>query len=104
MPSSPNYKRDIAQEGRTAKARGETGVGSKSKDATRHRARRAYEKANGDLPSTTDVDHKRTLKSGGSNSLSNLRTRSQKANRSDGGKKGDRSGKAAGARKANKSR
>jgi len=104
MPSSPNYKRDITQERRTAKARGETGVGSKSKDATRHRARRAYEKAHGDLPSNVDVDHKRTLNNGGSNRLSNLRARSQKANRSDGGHKGSTVGKAAGARKANRSR
>jgi len=104
MPSSPNYKRDIAQERHTAIKRGETSVGSKSKDATRHRARRAYEKAHGDLPSNVDVDHKRSLKSGGSNSVSNLRARSQKDNRSDGGSKGDRSGKAQGARKANRSR
>lgn len=104
MPSSPNYKRDIAQEGRTAKARGETGVGTKSKDATRHRARRAYEKANGDLPSNVDVDHKKSLKSGGSNSISNLKVRSQKSNRSAGGKAGNKAGKAAGARKANRSR
>ena len=104
MPSSPNYKRDLAQERRTAIARKETGVGSKSKDATRHRARRAYEKANGDLPSNVDVDHKKTLNSGGSNSVSNLRARSAKSNRSAGGKSGDRKGKAAGARKANRSR
>ena len=104
MPSSPNYVRDSKQENKTAKARGETGVGSKSKDATRHRARRAYEKANGDLPSNVDVDHKRTLNNGGSNSLSNLRARSQKANRSAGGHKGSTVGKAAGARKANRSR
>ena len=104
MPSSPNYKRDIAQERRTAIKRGETSVGSKSKDATRHRARRAYEKANGDLPSNVDVDHKRSLKDGGSNSVSNLRASSQKANRSAGGRKGSAVGKAAGARKANRSR
>jgi hypothetical protein len=96
--------RDLKQERKTAIARGETGVGSKSKDATRHRARRAYEKKHGDLPSNVDVDHKRTLNSGGSNSVSNLRARSQKSNRAEGGKSGNKAGKAAGARKANKSR
>lgn len=87
MPSSPGYKRDYAQERRTAKKRGETGVGSKSGDATRHRARRKYENANGDLPSSVDVDHKRKIKHGGGNSLSNLRKRSKSANRSDNGHK-----------------
>lgn len=85
MPSSKNYKRDYAQESRTAKKRGETGVGSKSGDATRHRARRKYEKENGELPSNVDVDHKKKLKDGGSNSSSNLRKRSRGANRSDNG-------------------
>jgi 5-methylcytosine-specific restriction endonuclease McrA len=99
MPSSPNYKRNYAQERRTAIRRGETGVGSKSGDATRHRARRALEKKIGDIPSNMDVDHKKPLKNGGSNSTSNLRVRSQKANRSDGGKSGSRRGKAAGGRK-----
>jgi len=104
MPSSKNYKRDYRQERKTAIARGETSVGSKSKDATRHRARRAYEKKHGDLPSDVDVDHKKTLKSGGSNSLSNLRARKDSSNSSAGGKAGSRKGKASGARKANKSR
>jgi len=86
MPSSPNYKRDLKQERKTAIARGETGVGSKSKDATRHRARRALAKKLGHtIPSTMDVDHKKKLKSGGSNSISNLRVRSRSANRSDNG-------------------
>jgi hypothetical protein len=104
MPSSANYVRDYKQERKTAIKRGETGVGSKSKDATRHRARRKYEKAHGDLPSNVDVDHKRTLKNGGSNSLSNLRARKASSNSSAGGKAGSRKGKANGARKANRSR
>lgn len=103
MPSSPNYKRDYKQERKTAIARGETGVGSKSGDATRHRARRALEKKLGKkIPSHIDVDHKRSLKSGGSNSTSNLRLRSKSANRSAGGKSGNRAGKAAGGRKGSK--
>ncbi len=88
MPSSKNYVRDLKQERKTAIARGETGVGSKSKDATRHRARRALEKKIGPIPSNKDVDHKKPLAKGGSNSIKNLRVRSQKANRSDGGKSG----------------
>lgn len=93
-------KRDYAQERRTAIARGETGSGSKSGDATRHRARRIVENKLGkDAIKGKDIDHKRTIKSGGTNSESNLRVRSVSENRSDGGKSGDRSGKAAGARK-----
>lgn len=103
MPSSPNYKRDYKQERKTAKKRGETGVGSKSKDATRHRARRALEKKLGKkLSPNQHVDHKKSLKSGGSNSTSNLRVRSAKSNCSAGGKSGNRAGKAAGGRKGKK--
>lgn len=38
----------------------------------RHKARRAYEKANGDLPSTVDVHHKKAMSKGGKNHASNL--------------------------------
>jgi hypothetical protein len=41
--------------------------------AMRNAARREYEKRYGDLPSNIDVDHKRMLKDGGTNDLSNLR-------------------------------
>ena len=79
--------RDYAQERKTAIARGETGAGSKSGDATRHRARRVVEKRLGkSAVKGKDVDHKRTLKSGGSNEASNLRVRSISENRSDGRK------------------
>lgn len=78
MPSGKNYVRDYQQEQKTAKARGE----DKDK-AKRNKARRDYEKAHGNLPSTVDVDHKKKLAQGGSNSMSNLRARSQSANRSD---------------------
>jgi hypothetical protein len=40
MPSSPGYVRDLKQEYKTAKARGEIGTGHNSKNAERHRARR----------------------------------------------------------------
>lgn len=47
----------------------------------RNRARAAYEREHGDLPSDVDVDHKRRLAKGGSNDMSNLRAISQKENR-----------------------
>lgn len=103
MPSSPNYVRDYKQERKTAKKRGETGIGSKSGDATRHRARRKVVKAKGAAAvAGKDVDHKKSLKSGGSNGKSNLRVRTVKSNRSAGGKAGNRKGKAAGGRKGKK--
>ena len=40
MPSSPGYVRNYKQERLTAIKRGETGVGAKSGDAMRHKARR----------------------------------------------------------------
>lgn len=100
MPSSPNYVRDYKQERKTAKSRGETGVGSKSGDATRHRARRTHENAIGrKLSSSEHVDHKTPLKSGGSNGASNLRVRSKSSNCSHGGKIGCTTGKSKGGRK-----
>lgn len=51
--------------------------------SSRNKARRAYEKAKGDLPSDVDVDHKRALSKGGSpTALSNLRAAPKSANRS----------------------
>tara|TARA_R110002096_G_scaffold434707_2_gene657610 strand:- start:783 stop:974 length:192 start_codon:yes stop_codon:yes gene_type:complete len=49
-----------------------------------------------------DVGHKKSLKSGGSNGTKNLKVQSKKANRSAGGKAGNRKGKAAGGRKGKK--
>lgn len=51
------------------------------KRAANNAARAKYEKAHGDLPSTVDVDHKKMQDQGGTNAPSNLRARSQKANR-----------------------
>ena len=93
--------RDYKQENKTAKARGETGVGSKSGDATRHRARR--KKAKTSDVSGKDVGHKKSLKSGGGNGSSNLKVESKSSNRSKGGKAGSKKGKAAGGRKSRKS-
>lgn len=48
----------------------------------RHKARRAYEKANGKLPDNVDVDHVKPMSKGGTNALSNLRAASKSKNRS----------------------
>jgi hypothetical protein len=51
------------------------------KRAMRNHARREYERLFGDLPSTTDVDHKKMLKVGGTNDQSNLRAVDRHENR-----------------------
>lgn len=84
MPSSPNYVRDLKQEYKTAKARGENGTGHNSKDAIRKRARRKAIKAGmikeGDK---RDIDHKTPLVKGGAGTaLSNLRPVAPSKNRS----------------------
>ena len=112
MPSSKNYVRDYKQERRTAIKRGETSVGSNSGDATRHRARRkAIKEGKISKHSKKVIDHIKPLKSGGSNTSSNTRSKSLSRNAShggsignrrgkaDGGKIGDRRGKASGGRK-----
>lgn len=93
MPSSPGYKRDYKQERKTAKKRGETGVGSKSGDATRHRDRRAHEKKNGKIGSGKELHHTKKGAKGSTKVIS------KKSNRSMGGKTGNRKGKASGGRK-----
>lgn len=80
MPSSPNYKRDYAQEYKTAKARGEVGTGSDSGNAKRHRLRRKMLKL-GLVKKGQDVDHKQPLSKGGSNTVKNARATSPSANR-----------------------
>jgi len=87
MPSSKNYVRDYKQEAKTAKARRETGVGSESGDAKRHRARlKVKKKLGAKAIAGKDVGHKKSIKKGGSNAMSNLKVQSKKANRSAGGK------------------
>lgn len=82
MPDSKNYKRNYAEEAKTAKARGETGVGSTSGDAERHRARRLMLKK-GMVSPTQDVDHINPLSKGGAaTDPKNLRGISVHANRS----------------------
>ena len=81
MPSSKGYVRDNAREYATQKARGESGTGSNSDNAKRHKARRKALKL-GMVKKGQDVDHKKMLSKGGSNDTSNLRARSPHANRS----------------------
>lgn len=50
--------------------------------AARNKARRDYEKVNGNLPRDVDVDHKVALSKGGTSKLSNLRAVTDNANRS----------------------
>jgi hypothetical protein len=84
MPSSPGYKRNYAQEAKTAKARGEQGTGHDSGSAVRMRARRLAIKKGMIKPgSKMDIDHKKPLVKGGAETaLSNLRPRTEHANRS----------------------
>ena len=79
MPSSPNYKRDYAQEKKTSDARGE-----KPLRAARNRARNVMLKKGmvkkGD---GKDVDHKTPLSQGGGMvAPTNLRVKTAGANRS----------------------
>lgn len=78
MPSSPNYVRDIAQETRTADARGD-----RKRNIGRKRARRLAVKMGLVKPNDgKDLDHKVPLKQGGSPlNPKNFRVRSESANR-----------------------
>ena len=98
MPSSANYVRDYKQEQVTARARGETKDRAK-RNAARAKLKKAGKVRKGD---GKDVDHKGGISAG--NGTGNLAVTSAKSNRSKGGKKGSRAGKAAGARKAHKSK
>jgi hypothetical protein len=51
-----------------------------AKRSQRNQARRAYEKAHGNLPTTTDIDHKKMIDAGGKNTASNLRAIPQSQN------------------------
>lgn len=82
MPSSPGYVRNLAEEYKTAKARGDDGTGHDSKNAERHRARRKALKL-GLVKPGQDLDHKKPLSKGGSPlATSNFRAESPHANRS----------------------
>ena len=94
MAKVKRRKRDYKRERELAKRRGETGVGSSSGDAQRHRARRKVEKRLGrKLGPTQVVDHVEPVKSGGDNSDGNLRVRDLKSNAAAGGRIGNRKAK-----------
>jgi 5-methylcytosine-specific restriction endonuclease McrA len=82
MPSSPGYVRDYKQERKTAIRRGEV-LGSDSPNAKRKRLRRQMEKE-GKVRKHDgkDVDHKKPLSKGGSNSKANARVVDASSNRS----------------------
>lgn len=82
MPSSPGYVRNLAEEYKTAKARGEVGTGHTSKNAERHRARRLALKL-GLVKKGQDLDHKDPLSKGGAAvSTKNFRAETPHDNRS----------------------
>lgn len=81
MPSSDNYVRDYKQEYKTAKSRGEVGTGSESGNAKRHKLRRKALKL-GMVKPGQDLDHKKPLSKGGSNTLKNARPLHPSKNRS----------------------
>lgn len=76
MPSSPNYVRNYKQE---AAAESPRRQGDRAK---RVAIRRAYEKANGPIPAGMDLDHKKELGKGGSNTMSNVHPAPSRKNRS----------------------
>lgn len=66
MPTKPenrDYKKEAARESPERQ----------EQRRERQRARYAYEKKNGDLPTNVHVDHKKPLSQGGSNDPKNLR-------------------------------
>lgn len=81
MPSSKGYTRDYKREYELQKKRGESGSGSDSGNAKRHRLRRVALKK-GMVKPGQDLDHKKPLSMGGSNSIKNARATSVSANRS----------------------
>lgn len=81
MPSPKDYKRDYAREYELQKKRGDSGSGSDSGSAERHRLRRKALKL-GMVKKGQDLDHIKALSKGGSNTLKNARATTPHANRS----------------------
>ena len=77
------YQRDYKKEYAGQKKRGESGSGSDSGNAKRHRARYEATKLGMVKPGDgKDLDHKKPVSKGGSNAKSNFRVESVHANRS----------------------
>jgi hypothetical protein len=81
MPSSKNYTRDLAQEYATQKSRGESGTGTDSENARRHRDRTKALKL-GVIKPKQDLDHKTPLSKGGGDGVKNFRGETPHQNRS----------------------
>lgn len=81
MPSSDKYQRDYSQEYDTQQQRGESGTGSTSGNAKRHKLRRLAMKQK-PVKKGQDVDHVTPLSKGGSNTLANARRTTPSKNRS----------------------
>jgi hypothetical protein len=81
MPSSPGYVRNLQREYQTQKSRGESGTGSESENAKRHRDRREALKL-GVIKAKQDLDHKTPLSKGGSDKPNNFRGETPHQNRS----------------------
>lgn len=81
MPSSKNYERDYKQEYATSKKRGEQGTGGDSGGAKRQRLRREMLKL-GMVKPGQDVNHKKPLSKGGSNTTKNAEASAPSKNRS----------------------
>lgn len=81
MPSSKGYVRDYDREYELQKKRGESGTGSNSDNAKRHRLRRKALKL-GMVKKGQDLDHKKPLSKGGGNTLKNARAATPHDNRS----------------------
>jgi hypothetical protein len=77
MPFQKNGKRDYKREATWEKTKATYRAADRVK---RVQARREMEKTSGNMPSSMHVDHKRPLKAGGSNSKTNLRWTTAKAN------------------------
>ncbi len=88
--SSRNYTRERVNE--SAKRKNDR----KARGRARYAAIKAGKVKVGD---NKVIDHKKPLKSGGSNAKSNLRVQSKKASHKQGGRMGNKAGKARGGRK-----
>lgn len=85
MPKKRDYKREAAME---SPARKKARVMRKKARRQENAARKKAGKA--PLSSSVHLDHKKPIRSGGSNAKSNIRKRSASANSADNGGKGGR--------------
>lgn len=78
MSSNPKEKRNYRKEYDNYQGKPE----QIANRGARNKARAEYEKANGNLPSKVDVDHKTPMKNGGANTKDNLRAVAESKNSS----------------------